>query len=66
MGAFLESSPAEQNLGVPVDEKLNMSQKCVLAAKKANGFHQKKGSQQREGGDCTLLPLLLYPQEAPV
>ncbi|KAK4814684.1 hypothetical protein QYF61_025510 [Mycteria americana] len=49
-GGWIESSPEEKDLGVLVEEKLNMTRKCAPAAQKANCI---KTSRLRE----VILPL---------
>jgi len=57
-GEWTESGPEKKDLGVLVDEKLNMTQRHALAAQKANrilGCVKSSGGQQVEGGDSAPL-----------
>ncbi|KAJ7415310.1 rna-directed dna polymerase from mobile element jockey-like [Pitangus sulphuratus] len=55
----MESSPDKTDFGVIVDERLDMTWYCALAAQKAQklypGLHQKQHRQQVKGGDSAPL-----------
>lgn len=48
---WLQCSFAEKDLGVPVDNKLDVSQECAKGGQRYPGMHQNKHHQEDEGVD---------------
>lgn len=51
----------EKELGIQVDNRLTMSEECVLAAKKANGFVKKSMASRSREVLLLLYSILLSP-----
>ena len=63
---MIESSPEEKDLRVLVDDKLDMTGQCALAAQESQpypGLHPQQCGQQGEGGDSA--PLLCSAETPP-
>ena len=62
---WLESSP-EEDVGVLFDERLNMGQKCVLSAQKANrilGCIKRRGTSRSKEVILPLYSALVRPHQ---
>jgi len=59
----IESSPAEEEFGVSVDEKPDKTRHVRLQPRRPTGLHQEKCGEQVEGGDSA--PLLHSGETSP-